>query len=82
MEKTSKNVQCTLCNWIFFYFFYDFLYDSANLNFSIRINMYSEGLIDLMEMMMMLAFTADPKPKLDNIQSKAKERYLPVFEKV
>ncbi|XP_015229957.1 PREDICTED: glutathione S-transferase A4-like [Cyprinodon variegatus] len=45
------------------------------------INMYSEGLIDLMEMMMMLAFTADPKPKLDNIQSKAKERYLPVFEK-
>ncbi|XP_038152273.1 glutathione S-transferase, alpha tandem duplicate 1 [Cyprinodon tularosa] len=45
------------------------------------INMYSEGLIDLMEMIMMLPFTADPKPKLDNIQSKAKERYLPVFEK-
>ncbi|XP_012733329.3 glutathione S-transferase, alpha tandem duplicate 1 [Fundulus heteroclitus] len=47
----------------------------------VMINMYSEGLIDLMEMMMMLPFTADPKPKLDNIQSKAKERYLPVFEK-
>ncbi|XP_004077240.1 glutathione S-transferase A4 [Oryzias latipes] len=45
------------------------------------VNMYAEGLIDLMEMMMMLPFVADPKPKLDNIQSKAKERYLPVFEK-
>ncbi|XP_018543788.1 glutathione S-transferase, alpha tandem duplicate 1 [Lates calcarifer] len=47
----------------------------------VRINMYSEGLMDLMEMIMMLPFTADPKPKLDNIQTKAKERYLPVFEK-
>ena len=44
--------------------------------------MYSEGLIDLMEMIMMLPFVQDQKPKLDNIQSKAKERYLPVFEKV
>ena len=49
---------------------------------SLRINQYSEGLIDLMEMIMMLPFTPDPKPKLDNIQTKAKERYLPVFEKV
>lgn len=49
---------------------------------SFRINMYSEGLTDLMEMIMILPFTPDPKPKLDNIQSKAKERYLPVYEKV
>ncbi|CAG6017411.1 glutathione S-transferase A4-like [Menidia menidia] len=47
----------------------------------VKINMYSEGLMDLMEMIMMLPFLSDPKPKLDNIQSKAKERYLPVFEK-
>ncbi|XP_013879867.1 glutathione S-transferase [Austrofundulus limnaeus] len=45
------------------------------------INMYSEGLMDLMEMMMVLPFVEDPKPKLDNIQTKAKDRYLPVFEK-
>lgn len=44
--------------------------------------MYSEGVMDLMEMIMMLIFSPDPKPKLDNIESKAKERYLPVFEKV
>lgn len=50
--------------------------------FSLRINMYSEGLMDLMEMIMLLPFTKDPKPKLDNIQAKATERYLPVFEKV
>ena len=49
---------------------------------SLRINMYTEGLMDLMEMIMLLPFTADPKPKLDNIQAKATERYLPVFEKV
>ncbi|XP_040906503.1 glutathione S-transferase, alpha tandem duplicate 1 [Toxotes jaculatrix] len=50
----------------------------------VMINMYSEGLNDLMEMMMLLPFTAaaDLKSKLDTIQSKAKERYLPVFEKV
>ncbi|XP_014837321.1 PREDICTED: glutathione S-transferase-like [Poecilia mexicana] len=45
------------------------------------INMYAEGLIDHMEMIMVLPFVTDTKPKLDNIQSKAKERYLPVFEK-
>uniref|UniRef100_A0A1A7X9T1 Glutathione S-transferase n=1 Tax=Iconisemion striatum TaxID=60296 RepID=A0A1A7X9T1_9TELE len=45
------------------------------------INMYSEGLIDLMEMIMVLPFVSDTKPKLDNILTKAKERYLPVFEK-
>lgn len=44
--------------------------------------MYSEGLTDLMEMIMILPFTQDPKPKLDNIESKARERYMPVFEKV
>ncbi|XP_071336900.1 glutathione S-transferase 3-like [Trachinotus anak] len=47
----------------------------------VMINMYSEGLIDLMEMIMILPFSADVKSKLDNIQTKAKERYLPVFEK-
>lgn len=44
--------------------------------------MYSEGVMDLMEMIMMLPFAADPKPNLDAILSKAKERYFPVFEKV
>lgn len=44
--------------------------------------MYSEGLMDLMEMIMVLPFTQDVKSKLDNLQTKAKERYLPVFEKV
>ncbi|XP_076599839.1 glutathione S-transferase A4-like [Chaetodon auriga] len=47
----------------------------------VMINMYSEGLMDLMEMIMMLPFTQDRKSKLDAIESKAKERYLPVFEK-
>uniref|UniRef100_A0A3Q4BB63 Glutathione S-transferase n=1 Tax=Mola mola TaxID=94237 RepID=A0A3Q4BB63_MOLML len=49
----------------------------------VKVNMYAEGLMDLMEMMMMLPFTPteDQKAKLDTIQTKAKERYLPVFEK-
>ncbi|XP_029926362.1 glutathione S-transferase, alpha tandem duplicate 1 isoform X1 [Myripristis murdjan] len=49
----------------------------------VMINMYAEGLMDLMEMIMMLPFTPpdDLKSKLDNINTKAKERYLPVFEK-
>lgn len=49
---------------------------------SLRVNTHSEGLMDLMEMIMMLPFAADVKTKLDNIQNKAKDRYLPVFEKV
>lgn len=48
----------------------------------VMINMYTEGLIDLMEMMMVLPFTQDKKAKLANTQLKAKERYLPVFEKI
>lgn len=48
----------------------------------VRINMYSEGLMDLMEMIMILPFVPDVKEKLENIESKAKTRYLPVFEKV
>lgn len=44
--------------------------------------MYSEGVMDLMEMIMVLPFATDPKAKLDAIETKAKERYLPVFEKV
>ncbi|XP_028982744.1 glutathione S-transferase, alpha tandem duplicate 1 [Betta splendens] len=48
----------------------------------LMIDMYSEGLIDFQEMFLILPFIEDVKPKLDNIQSRAKERYLPVFEKV
>lgn len=44
--------------------------------------MYSEGVMDLMEMIMLLPFAQDVKEKLDNIENKAKNRYLPVFEKV
>ncbi|XP_072292463.1 glutathione S-transferase 3-like [Eucyclogobius newberryi] len=47
----------------------------------VKVNMYAEGITDLMEMIMMLPFTADPKSKLENIENKANERYLPVFEK-
>lgn len=47
-----------------------------------RINMYSEGLMDLMEMLMVLPFNPDPTAKLEEIEKKAKERYFPVFEKV
>ncbi|KAM6922293.1 glutathione S-transferase 3-like [Lycodopsis pacificus] len=47
----------------------------------VAINMYSEGLMDLMEMIMMLAFAADTKAQLDTIETKAINRYLPVFEK-
>ncbi|XP_057704342.1 glutathione S-transferase A4-like [Corythoichthys intestinalis] len=46
----------------------------------VKINMYAEGLMDLMEMIMVLPFTQDVKTKLDNIEKKAKDRYLPVFE--
>lgn len=44
--------------------------------------MYSDGLIDLMKMLMGVPFTIDKITKLANIQTKAKERYLPVYEKV
>ncbi|XP_074502518.1 glutathione S-transferase A4-like [Sebastes fasciatus] len=47
----------------------------------VMINMYSEGLMDLMEIIMKLPFSTDKEEKLENIQSKAKDRYLPVFEK-
>uniref|UniRef100_A0A7N6FFF7 Glutathione S-transferase n=1 Tax=Anabas testudineus TaxID=64144 RepID=A0A7N6FFF7_ANATE len=47
----------------------------------VMIDMYSEGLMDLMELIMVLPFTQDVKSKLDNLESKARERYLPVFEK-
>ncbi|XP_061600619.1 glutathione S-transferase, alpha tandem duplicate 1 [Cololabis saira] len=52
-----------------------------NLKDRAMVNMYCEGLMDLMEMIMILPFIPNPKPKVDNIESKAKERYLPVFEK-
>ncbi|XP_049456762.1 glutathione S-transferase A1-like isoform X2 [Epinephelus fuscoguttatus] len=47
----------------------------------VMINMYSEGAMDLMEMIMKLPLSADKKAALETIESKAKERYLPVFEK-
>nr|XP_057914644.1 glutathione S-transferase A2-like [Doryrhamphus excisus]XP_057914645.1 glutathione S-transferase A2-like [Doryrhamphus excisus]XP_057914646.1 glutathione S-transferase A2-like [Doryrhamphus excisus] len=47
----------------------------------VMINMYSEGLMDLNEMIITLTFSTDEKSKLDIIETKAKERYLPVFEK-
>ncbi|XP_049592994.1 glutathione S-transferase A4 [Syngnathus scovelli] len=47
----------------------------------VKINMYTEGLIDLMEMIMILPFSQNTQTKLGNIETKAKERYLPVFEK-
>ncbi|KAI3363138.1 hypothetical protein L3Q82_011790 [Scortum barcoo] len=53
----------------------------SNLKDRVMINMYCEGVMDLMEMIMILPFTADPNAKLSNIETKAKERYLPVFEK-
>ncbi|KAI4812272.1 hypothetical protein KUCAC02_023673 [Chaenocephalus aceratus] len=52
-----------------------------DLKDKLMVNTHSEGLMDLMEMIMMLPFAADVKTKLDNIQNKAKDRYLPVFEK-
>uniref|UniRef100_A0A8C5NAX2 Glutathione S-transferase n=1 Tax=Gouania willdenowi TaxID=441366 RepID=A0A8C5NAX2_GOUWI len=45
------------------------------------IDMYSEGVKDLNEMIIMLIMSPDPKAKLEEIEKKAKERYLPVFEK-
>ncbi|KAJ0005116.1 hypothetical protein NQD34_011330 [Periophthalmus magnuspinnatus] len=47
----------------------------------VMVNMYAEGLMDLMEMMMTLPFSADPSAKLKTIETKSNERYLPVFEK-
>ncbi|XP_049926580.1 glutathione S-transferase A1-like [Epinephelus moara] len=47
----------------------------------VMINMYSEGAMDLMEMIIRLPLSADKKATLETIESKAKERYLPVFEK-
>ncbi|XP_010772927.1 glutathione S-transferase 3-like [Notothenia coriiceps] len=52
-----------------------------DLKDKLMVNTHSEGVMDLMEMIMMLPFAADVKTKLDNIQNKAKDRYLPVFEK-
>ncbi|KAK9963940.1 hypothetical protein ABG768_005155 [Culter alburnus] len=47
------------------------------------IDMYSEGMIELMDLIIMSVF-APPENKqkqLTNIEQKAKERFLPVFEK-
>ncbi|XP_020777134.1 glutathione S-transferase, alpha tandem duplicate 1 [Boleophthalmus pectinirostris] len=52
-----------------------------DLKEKVMVNMYAEGLMDLMEMIMILPFSSDASQKLDNIEKKSKERYLPVFEK-
>ncbi|KAG9335834.1 hypothetical protein JZ751_003588 [Albula glossodonta] len=50
----------------------------------VMIDMYSEGVRDVMEMIMMLPFLSaeDQQAKLEVIESKAISRYLPVYEKV
>ncbi|XP_051774126.1 glutathione S-transferase, alpha tandem duplicate 1 isoform X17 [Ctenopharyngodon idella] len=46
------------------------------------IDMYTEGTSDLMDIIIMYYFTSENKQKqLSNIEQKAKERFLPVFEK-
>ena len=52
--------------------------------FTIRIEMYSEGLRDLMEMIMILPFKKpdEKETQLGVTQEKAKSRYFPVYEKV
>ncbi|XP_034465536.1 glutathione S-transferase A4-like isoform X2 [Hippoglossus hippoglossus] len=52
-----------------------------DLKDKVMINMYTEGLMDLMEMIMILPFVTDKDTKVKNIETQAKERYLPVFEK-
>ncbi|KAL0964665.1 hypothetical protein UPYG_G00327230 [Umbra pygmaea] len=49
----------------------------------VMIDMYAEGVRDLMELMMMFPFIppANKSTKLNEIESKATSRYLPVFEK-
>lgn len=47
----------------------------------VMIEMYCDGLMDLMEMMMKLPFLQDTTADKENILTKAKNRYLPVFEK-
>uniref|UniRef100_A0A4W5PDV8 Glutathione S-transferase n=1 Tax=Hucho hucho TaxID=62062 RepID=A0A4W5PDV8_9TELE len=49
----------------------------------VMIDMYSEGVRDLMEMIMMLPFISPDakKTKLEDIERKATRRYIPVFEK-
>ncbi|XP_041645432.1 glutathione S-transferase A4-like [Cheilinus undulatus] len=47
----------------------------------VMINMYSEGVMDLMEKIMMLPFTGESPEKLEAIKAGAKGRYLPVYEK-
>ncbi|XP_042289130.1 glutathione S-transferase, alpha tandem duplicate 1 [Thunnus maccoyii] len=47
----------------------------------VMINMYWDGLIDLIKMIMSVPFTIDATKKLNIIQTKAKERYFPVYEK-
>ncbi len=46
--------------------------------------MYSEGVGDLVDLVTMYPFTPpeDKQTHLSNIQHKAKDRFLPVFEKV
>ncbi|KAK9963942.1 hypothetical protein ABG768_005156 [Culter alburnus] len=46
------------------------------------IDMYTEGTLDLMDLIMLYYFFSEDKQKrLSDIEQKAKERFLPVFEK-
>ncbi|XP_048061904.1 glutathione S-transferase 3-like isoform X6 [Megalobrama amblycephala] len=46
------------------------------------IDMYSEGTLDLMDLIMLYYFFSEDKQKrLSDIEQKAKERFMPVFEK-
>ncbi|XP_053731313.1 glutathione S-transferase 3-like isoform X2 [Synchiropus splendidus] len=48
----------------------------------VMINMFSEGLMDLMDLIMMLPFSVDGKLQAMYVQARAKKRYMPVFERV
>ncbi|XP_067241570.1 glutathione S-transferase 3-like [Chanodichthys erythropterus] len=46
------------------------------------IDMYSEGILNLMDLIMLYYFFSEDKQKqLSDIEQKAKERFMPVFEK-
>lgn len=56
--------------------------DGKDLKERAMIDMYSEGLLDLIEMIMVLPFKPNEKQaQLGVIQSKATSRYFPVYEK-
>lgn len=58
--------------------------NGKDLQERVRIEMYSEGLCDLMDMIIILPFKKEEQKQaqLDVIHSKATSRFLPVYEKV